>query len=217
MHVSMCDCSRSLRCSETGRPRAYAALQDDLIAQFLAVCSRSKVVSMGTRRPRRGSRLCSDEPCNRRGDTQGCSRARLLRSVLKRETRSDRVQRRGVAVAHMDRLMTLKGAPCLPKPYGEPHLAVAWYLLTLYLSLSERLISPQQGGRMEQHQASQQQPQQHRDRQPGMESALTSRPRSRGPGAPGQSGRCMARTMAHRMTGTRQSQAAGNARPAPAA
>src|SRR5262245_10183268 len=34
----------------------FAAYVD--FAQFLAVCRRSKVVSMGTRKPRRGSRLC---------------------------------------------------------------------------------------------------------------------------------------------------------------
>jgi len=29
-----------------------------IVAQFLAVCRRSKMMAMGTRRPRRGSRLC---------------------------------------------------------------------------------------------------------------------------------------------------------------
>jgi predicted MPP superfamily phosphohydrolase len=38
-------------------------------AQFIAVCRRSKVVPMGTRKPRRGSRLCRRCALPRRGDT----------------------------------------------------------------------------------------------------------------------------------------------------
>src|SRR5262244_2187828 len=37
---------------------APAETPQTVIAQFLTVCRRSKMVAMGTRRPRRGSRLC---------------------------------------------------------------------------------------------------------------------------------------------------------------
>jgi hypothetical protein len=53
-------------------------------AQFIAVCRRSKVVSMGTRRHRRGACLCRRCALPRRGDTP------RLRQIL-RATKSDKL------------------------------------------------------------------------------------------------------------------------------
>jgi hypothetical protein len=44
----------------------------------------------------------------------------------------------------MDRPMTLKGAPCFPKHYASP--ISSWHgICFLILSLSQRLVSTQQG------------------------------------------------------------------------
>src|SRR5262245_20767841 len=54
------------------------------VAQFIAVCRRSKVVSTGTRRHRRGPRLCRRCALPQRGDTP------RLRQIL-RATNGDKL------------------------------------------------------------------------------------------------------------------------------
>ena len=54
------------------------------VAQFIAVCRRSKMGSMGPRRPRRGVRLCRRCALQRRGETP------RLRQIL-RSTKCDKL------------------------------------------------------------------------------------------------------------------------------
>jgi catechol 2,3-dioxygenase-like lactoylglutathione lyase family enzyme len=55
-------------------------------AQFIAVCRRSKTMSMGLRRPRKGSRLCRRCALPRRSDTP---RLRQILPATKCDTLSD--------------------------------------------------------------------------------------------------------------------------------
>src|SRR4029450_2061804 len=73
----------------------------------------------------------------------------------------------------------LQGVSLLPKALYEPYLAVAWYLLPCLAALAE-ISQPavRQGGAHMEQPSQQQQPPQHQDRQPGIESAMTPRPRA---------------------------------------
>src|SRR5438270_13278693 len=80
-------------------------------AQFIAVCRRSKMVAMGTRSPRRGSRLCRRWALKWREDGQ------LLGPCL-RATKCDKLS--GVVYLARLRSAAWPGVPGAPPKRGRP-------------------------------------------------------------------------------------------------
>jgi hypothetical protein len=73
---------------EPAMPRAYnwwcGGVHDDVscVAQCIAVCSRSMVMAMGTRRPRGGSVCTGDGLCNRAEIRRTSARFYVLQSMI---------------------------------------------------------------------------------------------------------------------------------------
>ena len=123
--VSKCTGCFQISATEASVLLTYGRRSDHgLFAQFLAVCRRSRMVAMGTRRPRRGARLCRRCALPRRRETP------RPRQMWKRN-------KKGAVKPWLRRLMGAHRAMALVASFAHPS-----HLLEAGESTEERISPP---------------------------------------------------------------------------